>query len=179
MSSLYSEIRDSLSTGDLVSWNHVKPTSIFSFILYLYQKLLKPKSVHVGVIVKIADRLLVVEATPPEVRIFPLSRMDNFHILRTNVKQTPYLLDILFKKVGNKYTISNLIKGILGFNAGGNELYCSELANLFYVETGYLDNELYPDSYRTPDDLIDALLKISSNELILVRVDQGNLGGRV
>lgn len=175
MSVLYSVIRGGLKTGDLVSWKTEKITSFFTFVLYIYQKILKPKSTHVGIVINIGGRILVVEAIPPAVRIYPLSMLDNFYYINTNVKQKNSNLDILLREVGVSYGAFDLIKGILLNNKDGDELYCSELAFNFYNEVGLLNDIKYENAGRLPDDLIKAIEEVTGKTFTYVTIDKENL----
>lgn len=175
MSSLYSEIRSDIKTGDLISWKAGKVNSIFSFILYVYQKILKPKSVHVGIVVNdIGGRLLVVEARPPAVRIFPLSMMEDFYLIKTNIPYEQNDIDFLLKKLGVKYGALDVIKGLFYLDNDRERLYCSEIADLYYKHIKYL-SEGYYDAGRTPDQLVEAIVEVSGNKPIHVKIDRGNI----
>ena len=176
MSLLYSEIRDSLKTGDLVSWDKARVNSIFGFILKLYQKILRPKSVHVGIVANIGGRIFVVEARPPCVRLYPLSLLENFYLVRTNVKEENTNLDFLFKEIGIPYKAWDVIKGVI-FHADNDTkaIYCSELAKLYYVEIKYLDKDKYEDSGSSPDSILNAICEVSGNKPVYVEIDRSNL----
>lgn len=176
MSVRYSEIRDTLKTGDLISWKAGKVNSFFTAILKIYQKILKPKSVHVGVVFVAGKRVFVVEARPPQIRIYPLSRMEDFYLIRTNIPDDKNNVDLLLAKVGVKYGLFDLIKGIL-FGKGKNNkrIYCSELASIYYESVQLLDTTKYKDAWRSPDNLIEAICEITESEPIYVKIDKGNL----
>lgn len=176
MSVRYSEIRDTLKTGDLVSWKAGKVNSFFTAILKIYQKILKPKSVHVGIVFVIGGRVFVVEARPPQIRIYPLSRMEDFYLIRTNIPDNKNDVDLLLTEVGIEYGVFDLIKGIL-FGEGKNnkEIYCSELASIYYEFVQLLDTTKYEDAWRSPDNLIEAICEITGSEPIHVKIDKGNL----
>lgn len=177
MSLLYSEIRDTIKTGDLVSWKAGKINSLFTFILYVYQKILKPKSVHVGIVINdIGGRLLIVEARPPAVRIFPLSMMEDFDLIRTNIPYEQNNIDILLEKIGFPYKALDVAKGILYLDNDHKQLYCSELADIYYKAIKYL-SEGYYDAGRTPDQLVEAIIEVSGNKPIHVKIDRGNFHG--
>ena len=176
MSSLYSEIRDSIKTGDLVSWKAGKVNSVFTFILYLYQKILKPKSVHVGIVLVIGGRVFVVEARPPAVRIFPLSMMEDFDLIHTNIPYEQNDIDFLLKELGAPYKALDVLKGLFYLDNDRRIVYCSELGDMYYKKIKYLP-EGYYDAGRTPDQLVEAIIEVSGNKLIHVKIDRGNLNG--
>lgn len=176
MSVRYSEIRDTLKTGDLVSWKAGKVNSFFTAILKIYQKILKPKSVHVGIVFVVGGRTFVVEARPPVVRIYPLSRMEDFYLIRTNIPDDKANVDFLLQEVGVKYGILDLIRGLLFADGKNNkELYCSELASIYYEDIGTIDVNKFPEAWRTPDNLIEAVCDATGSSPIYVEIDKGNL----
>lgn len=176
MSVRYSEIRDTLKTGDLVSWKAGKVNSFFTAILKIYQKILKPKSVHVGIVFVVGGRTFVVEARPPVVRIYPLSRMEDFYLIRTNIPDDKANVDFLLQEVGVEYGILDLIRGLLFADGKNNKkLYCSELASIYYEDIGTLDVNKFPEAWRTPDNLIEAVCDATGSSPIYVEIDKGNL----
>lgn len=176
MSVRYSDIRDSLRTGDLVSWKAGKVNSFFTAILKIYQKILKPKSVHVGIVFVVGGRTFVVEARPPVVRIYPLSRMEDFYLIRTNIPDDKANVDFLLQEVGVEYGILDLIRGLLFADGKNNkQQYCSELGSLYYEVVNILDSSKYDEAWRTPDNLIEAMCEITGSDPIHVKIDRGNL----
>jgi len=172
MITLYSDIRKSLKTGDLVIWDTRKVGDIFDFILFLYQKIFKAKYTHMGVVVKIGDRYFIVEATPPKVRIWPLSKCRDFYLLKLDIPEKRTHLDSLLRRVGIKYSLLDMARSIFRLSNNPDADYCSDLANNFYNEIGFMDDE---DAGRSPDSLVEALIKVSGNEPFYVKNDRGNL----
>lgn len=175
MTLLYSEIRNTLKTGDLISWKSGRITSFFDIILFFYQKILKPKSIHTGLIIKIGDRMFVAEARPPEVRLFPLSKMNDFYILRLGLKKNYKDYDRILRQMGVPYGYIDLLKGILGFKNSTKKLYCSEQCAKFYVERGFFPTEIFNMAARTPDSLIKVAMDISGKKFEFVHIDRKNL----
>lgn len=174
---LYSEIRTNIQTGDLVIWKVDRVKSLSTLILYLYQKIYKRRSSHVGIAVNINNRVFVVEAKPPYVRMFPLSRTHDFMLLQTNIINKDAALDALLIHLGKPYTLFNLLQGVLGWKTSEQTLYCSELCALFYMDIGYLKSNIEEEDLpgETPDMLIDNIEKISNNKAFYVHIDRGNL----
>ena len=176
MSVRYSDIRDSLRTGDLVSWKAGKVNSFFTAVLKIYQKILKPKSVHVGIVFVIGGRIFVVEARPPAIRIYPLSQMEDFYLIQTNIPDEKANVDFLLQEVGVEYGILDLVRGLLFADGKNNkQQYCSELGSLYYEVVGLLDSSKYDEAWRTPDNLIEAMCEITGSDPIHVKIDRGNL----
>lgn len=172
MANLYSEIRDTIKTGDLLIWKTTKINSLIDFILYLYQKIFKAKFTHVGVAVALGNRVLLVEATPPVVRLYPLSLLDDFYLLKTDITYKNKHLDILFEDLGKKYSLIDLIKYLFKIGRSNNHYYCSKLASKFYNEIGLIDDE---DAGLTPDSIVEAVKKATSSAITFVKIDRGNI----
>lgn len=172
MPSLYSEKRKDFKTGDLLAWKTVRIRSFFDFVLFLYQKILKAEYTHVGIVLKEGDRYFIVEATPPVVRIFPISMTDDFYhfALDLNVKSSN--VDSLLKHLGKKYSLFDLVTSMFKIGNNTSDYYCSELANTFYNDIGYYDDI---DAGLTPDTLVNAVLKRSGVQPVLIKNDRGNL----
>lgn len=172
MVELYSKKRNEIKTGDLLAWKTTRINSFFDFILFLYQKILKAEYTHVGMVVKEGGRIFIMEATPPVVRLFPVSMTEDFYIIHTNIEPKSSHVDVLLKDIGKKYGIMDLIRSILKLGNNTSEYYCSELASHFYNEIGYINNE---DAGLTPDSIIKEIVKASGNEPIFIKNDRGNL----
>lgn len=174
MSELYSKVRQTIQTGDLVAWRITKIKGFFSFLLILYQKIFNARYSHVGVVAKLGDRLFVIEATPPVVRLYPLSLMNDFDLYKLNIEDKSQHLDILFKNIGKPYSLLDFISSHFSFRNTNTEFYCSELAGSFYEEIGFLHDE---DAGITPDNLIRTIRKRLEVTPLSVQIDRGNLEG--
>lgn len=175
MAILYSEVRNTLKTGDLLSWKAGKIKSVFDIILFFYQKILKTKSVHTGIVVKIGDRIFVAEARPPSVRLYPLSKMGDFYLLKLDLKDDNDDYNKILREMGVPYGYIDLLKGILGFKNSSKELYCSELCAKFYVEKGFFPSYIYKEAARVPDSLINVAESVSKKKFEFVHIDRENL----
>lgn len=173
MSVLYSKIKPDIKSGDLLAWRVTRIGNIFDFILFLYQKIFGVTYSHVGIAVRLGKRVFLVEATPPSVRIYPLSMCDDFYLIKArNLKFSLSDLNLLFKHLGKRYSLTDLVKGFLNMKNNNSSLYCSELAKEFYKDIGYLENA---DDCITPDDIVKAVQNKSGSEAIFVVIDSGNI----
>ena len=171
MVNLYSKVRHEIKTGDLIAWKTTKITSFFTFILYLYQKILKAQYTHVGVAVREGDRIFVLEATPPVVRLFPLSLSGDFYHIPTKFDRKSTQLDFLLLTLGRKYSLLDLIRSSFKFGSDNADYYCSELCADYYNAIGHINNEW---AGETPDAIVHEILKVNQNEPIFVKNDRGN-----
>lgn len=173
MSVLYSRMRSEIKTGDLIAYKTKEIDSFFGSILYFYQKILKAKYTHVGIAVRIHERVFIVEATPPEVRLVPIPLCGDFYYIKTDLEASEERkLSILFSYLGNKYSLIDLIKAKFNITNDPSNLYCSELAQEFYNMFGYLPNRR---AGITPESIVKEVVKRSGNEPVKVTIDKGNL----
>lgn len=172
MINLYSKVRETIKTGDLLIWKTTKIKSLLDFILYLYQKIFKAEFTHVGIAVVLGNRTMIVEATPPVVRLYPVSLLDDFYLLKTDIEYKDKHLDILFKYLGKKYSILDLINSLFKIANSRDNYYCSELASEFYNEIGLIDNE---NAGLTPDSIVKAVKEATGNPIVFVKNDRGNI----
>lgn len=173
MTDLYSEIRNKIKTGDLIATDEAPIDSFFGLVLSLYQKILGAKYTHVGIAVRMGGRVFVVEATPPEVRLVPISMFGDFKLIPTDMKGSENShLEYLFSSLGKKYSILDMLKGTLGIAGSNSDYYCSELAGDFYNSFGYLVDRTVGHS---PDSIVEAVIAKAKVEPILVVIDKGNL----
>lgn len=174
---LYSQVRDTIRTGDLLAWRITKASGIFDFILMIYQKVFKAKFSHVAIALRIGDRLFAVEAVPKAVRLIPLSMLGNFYLIRAGVEEHAGLFDRLVRHVGKLYSVVDLAKALVAIKGDDSELYCSELALDFYESIGYfqIDIDEFDDRVPTPDDIVERVMAQASALIEFVRIDQGNI----
>lgn len=172
--SLLSEILPDLKSGDLLAWKTTKVDSFFDFVLFLYQKIFKAEFTHVAIVVVIGDRHFIVEATPPTVRLYPISMTDDFYLIKTDLELNNRHYDNLLRNLGKPYGLTDFFKGIFGIGTSDSSYYCSELSGKFYNSIGYIVDDEAP---HTPHALVNAVLEKSKHEMIFVRNDRGNLDG--
>lgn len=186
MTVLYSKVRHEIQTGDLLAWRTTKINSFISLVLFLYQKIFKAKFSHVGVAVRVADRIFIVEAVPPVVHVVPLSQEGTFYWIPAGMTNTAgerftqlplgadegAMIQHLLSTVGKPYSLVDFFKGLLKLGNSVSDYYCSEQAGEFYNSFGRLTNE---DAGDHPDRLVDELVKAVGIEPIEVFMDKGNI----
>lgn len=88
---LYSQVRSTIQSGDLLAWRITKASGFFDFVLMLYQRIFKARFSHVAVALRVGERVFAVEAVPNAVRIFPLAMLGNFYLIRAGIDDKPGL----------------------------------------------------------------------------------------
>lgn len=173
MVNLYSNVRHEIRTGDLLIWKTTVIEDFFDLFLLIYQKIFKAQWTHMAIASRMDGRVLMVEATPPESRLFPVSkRARDFYWIKTNIEGKDSHVEYLLSLLGRKYSLWDFIRGKFRFKSSAKEDYCSDLASEFYNEIGYINDD---DAGSTPDSLVAAIIKASGNQPIFVKMDRGNL----
>lgn len=172
MVALYSNIRTTIVSGDLIAWKMTRLSSLTSILLFLYQKIIRANYTHVGIATVLGGRVFITEATPPCVRIFPLSMLDSFYLVKTNIDDKPEHLDNLFRELGKPYSLIEFLKTIFRIKTGDYNYYCSYLVSKFYNDIGYITRE---DAGLTPDTIVSEIERVSNFPAIFVKIDKGNL----
>jgi hypothetical protein len=169
---LYSEIRPKIRTGDLLAWEVTTISSALDLALLAYQKIYKTNISHVGMAYVFGDRVFCLEATPPAVRLIPLSMLDDFSLLQANIDWKPSYDRVALKYIGRDYSLTDHLKGMMHFKTSDKELYCSELLSRIYRDIGLVPS-LEADS--TPRGLAREVKKVVGGDFIFVNIDKGNI----
>ena len=129
----YHEIRDELRSGDIIVASKGNLKSFNNFLSLLIRVFTASSYSHVGVVIKLGARCFVVEATPPEVRLYPLSRLDSFYVIKMEAEWTKDDENRLFDYVGKPYSDWNSIASyITGKPLNNGKLQCAQLVSSFY-----------------------------------------------
>ena len=174
----YSQQRENIRTGDLLCWRVTKITSLFTLMLYFYQRFLKARYSHVAVALRFGGEIFAVEATRPHVRMMPLRMLPNFCHYALDVPDQPHTVRELTRHLGKRYGLLDLLKNMLQLSTDDQELYCSEMAFTFYESLGYfvdVDITEDDDELITPDALTRYVVQQSGARATFVRIDSGNL----
>lgn len=172
MAQLYSKLRPDMKTGDLLMWKTTRIGSLVDILLLLYQKMLGATYTHVGVLVKEGNRIFVVEATPPVVRLFPLSMAGNFYHIPLDITPNEKHIDFLLSNLGKKYSLFDFIRSTFRIMNNNDDFYCSEFCSFFYNQIGLIDND---EAGLTPDYLVSEVVRVTGKQPVSVKNDKGNL----
>ena len=129
----YREIRDELKSGDIIVACKGNMQS-FNGLISLFIRVLTASSYsHVGVVVKLGNRCFVVEATPPVVRLYPLSKLDSFYVIKMEQALSRDDENRLFEYVGLPYSDWNsIVSYFTGKPLANGKLQCAQLVSSFY-----------------------------------------------
>lgn len=150
----YKNIRDQIKTGDLLVWKNDRLNFLSNLFLKIVRFFTSSEFAHVAIAWRVRDRLFVIEATIPSIRIYPVSKFDEFYHIPMNVSPTEEQLDYLLNKVGLAYSKIDAVRAYIGETLPDDDKWqCVELANKFYKHIG-LD---YGDNW-TPTKFVNAIL---------------------
>lgn len=171
---LLSEVIDDMRTGDLIAYRITRYNSLTSLLLKIWQKTTKNKYSHVGVVLKLEDRVFIVEAIPPRVAMVPITLEKSFYWIPTQIDDpNGRMVSTLTEHIGTKYNVLDILWHYLGMERSKDSLYCSVLASEFYNDIGYLRER---ESGHTPDTIVKAIKERSNIQTeIHVVTDRGNL----
>lgn len=162
---LYRDVRDQIKTGDLLIWKKDRVKFLSNLFLTLVRLFTRSEFAHTAIAWRVRDRLFVIEATMPQVRIYPVSNFDEFYHIPMNLDPTEEHLDYLLGKVGLNYSLKHAVWGYLGFKLDdSDEWQCAELATRFYNRLG-----LNLDDTWTPTKLVNAVLNSGEKSVRLVK----------
>ncbi len=146
----YNDVRPTLKTGDLLAWTHDGIESWHDFEVQLVRVGTRSEFTHVGVAFVFAQRVFVIEAVGTGVRIFPLSRLLPFYLVRKPKPLGEVAIEYAFQHIGVEYEskLAMVLAFITGESLANNKrLQCCELTRAIYdADDDPLDCEDKPTS---------------------------------
>lgn len=134
----YADIRPQIRSGDLLTWSHREPwyRSWYDFKISLVRAFTKSEYSHVGTAWVIGERVFVIEAVTPLVRIFPLSKLTPFYLLPLNAPWSPAALEFALSKVGEPYSQLQAMQAFFKLPKEDSFWECAELTRLIAKQDG-------------------------------------------
>lgn len=146
MAKKYSEVRPTIRSGDLLIWSTREVKSITDFLMQIVRVFTKSEYDHVGVAWVIGERVFVIEAVIPVVRIFPLSSLLPFYYISTNSVWSEETEKFALEQIGQKYSISQAIESFFNKPNLDDTWHCAELVHAIYNKEGIDLGEVYTPS---------------------------------
>lgn len=127
----YQEARKHLRTGDVIGFVHG-----YFPVGKVVQWVTRSLYTHVAVVIRENDRVLVVEAKQPYVRIFPASRLTPFYwcALRGDLNQDAK--NFAYSIVGDRYSLADCYRSVTGETTDDNRWQCAELVRTVHRKNG-------------------------------------------
>ena len=153
----YDYYKTEIESGDLLAWSS---TAIELKIVQLFTL---SSFDHVGIAWRVDGRLFVIEARPPEIRIYPLSKLRPFYHVPMHIDWSEDYTEYLLEHVGDPYSRWEAIRAFFNISKKDNHWQCAEFANSFYSRVG-----LDIDFGLTPRSVVDAAIEHSRHGIIKV-----------
>lgn len=153
-----------VKTGDILAFTGPRVGTRTHFFAYLVRLFTMSEYSHVGIAYKVGERLYLLEAQVPEVRITPMGDKGGYYLLPMNVKVNDNVIDSLLNKVGEEYSIVEAIRSYFGFNDFEDSKWiCTE-----YVKY-YLDMvDVQLGIVKTPSDIVKSLMDQYGKSLVFI-----------
>lgn len=162
----YSEIRNSICSGDLVAWSHRGIKSLYDLKIWFVTLFTQSRYTHVGVAWCIGDRVFVIEAVMPLVRIYPLSKTGDFYHINQNFEWTEEVESLALSIVGEEYSQLQAIEAPIRTPSRDSKWQCAEFYAVIAKELGADLGNIY-----TPQAIVEASLQRHNTQLTKVTQD--------
>lgn len=159
----YSQYREKIQSGDLIATSGGGKGWVRKLELNIIQSFTQSQFDHIGIAYREGDRVFLIEATPPEVRIGPLSNQLPFYHIAMNIEWQEAYTKYLFAKLGQRYSSWQALVSYFRKPEKDKAWQCAELVNDFYKKIKVSGNFGY-----TPVSVIDECLRVSESGLIKV-----------
>jgi ASC-1-like (ASCH) protein len=150
----YTDIRREIKSGDILAFEHNSWKTIKDLEIQVVKWFTKSIYSHVGIAWVVGNRVLIIEAVQPLVRIYPLSKCTPFHWIPCGSKYwNEHIEEATLCYVGEEYSKWEAIKAAFNkLKAGASEKWeCAELANVALA----MGNLLKVDqALSTPADVV-------------------------
>ena len=160
----YADIRPLIRSGDILAWSHREPwyRSWYDFKIALVRMFTRSEYSHTGTAWVVGDRVLVIEAVTPLVRVFPLSKLLPFYYLPLKARWSPEALEYALSKVGEPYSQLQALQAFFKLPSEDSFWECAELTRLIAKMDGINLGES-----AVPGDIVrNAMIEGASSTLI-------------
>jgi len=156
---------DEVQSGDVLAWSSNSKVSYLKLCEGIIRFFTMSEFCHVGVALRINDKLYVLEAVEPEVSLTDITDTNDFYCIPMNIMWTDGYEVLLKEHLGNTYSIMDAIRGYLGKpSTNNNRWQCAELVNDFYKKIGIDLGNSY-----TPSKLIKEVMSVTGNSLVYIK----------
>lgn len=100
----YTQARPMIRSGDILAWSHRGIRSWHDLKIWFVRMFTRSEYSHVGTAWCVGDRVFVIEAVMPLVRIYPLSKLGDFYWLQMGAYWRRATETLALSHVGDKYS---------------------------------------------------------------------------
>lgn len=160
----YADLRPKIKSGDLLAWSHREPwyRSWDDFKIAMVRMFTKSEYSHVGTAWIVGDRVFIIEAVTPLVRIYPLSKALPFYHLPLNAGWSSTTLEYALAKVGERYSQLQAIQAFFKLPKEDSFWECAELTRLIAKQ----DNINLGES-AVPSDVVHNALRSGASMTLI------------
>ena len=150
----YQNARPLIRSGDILAWSHRGIHSWHDLKIWFVRLFTRSEYSHVGTAWVVNNRVLVIEAVKPMVRIFPLSKLGNFYWLRTGAYWRKSTEELALSFVGDNYSELQAIMSPFITPPNDDRWECAELVACIARQDGIDLGGVY-----TPSEVVLAAQK--------------------
>ena len=101
---IYSKARPMIRSGDVLAWSHRGIKSWHDLKVWFVRMFTRSEYSHVGTAWVVGNRVFVIEAVMPKVRIYPLSKLGDFYWLQMGAYWRKATETLALSFVGDDYS---------------------------------------------------------------------------
>lgn len=159
----YLEYRSNIRSGDILVWSKRKLTTINDLFGWLVRLFTQSEYNHVGIAWVYNDRVFVLDAVIPYIRIIPLSNVVPFYIIPMDIELNKESEYFAFNLIGiGKYSISEAIKAYFDSNTLNEKWQCVE-----FVKEILRLNNINIEGRDVPSDFVLELQKLGKKLIFI------------
>lgn len=155
----YAVHKEHIKTGDLLAWSDSSVGGASKTIGKLIRLFTMSEYCHVAIAWVIGKRIFVIEAVPPGIRIYPLSKLLPCYHIGMNLDVRDEDVEFLLSHVGEDYSRLQAILSYFRAPSEDNEWQCVEFSRKFYERFGLEFSDAW-----TPSEFVKSILAQSSEE---------------
>ena len=159
----YEDVRPTITSGDIIAFTHTGWSSWSDIESQIVRMATRSEFSHVAMAWVVAERIFLLEAVVPEIRIFPLSNFKEFFLLRNCVPLSIEAEEFALSRVGEKYSKWEAIKGYFGRNRDDRYWQCAEFVSSVLSRDG-----IDLPGKDTPTDLVRGAMDVLGCNLELI-----------
>jgi hypothetical protein len=159
---LYKNVRDTIKSGDILAWSHRSWGSFYDLQVQAVRFATQSEYCHVGTAWVVAGRVFVIEAVTPKVRIYPLSKLLPFYLIKLDGNWTMEAEEFALAQVGMDYSKLQAIESFFRLPKADNLWQCAELTAAIARHNGLMIGKKV-----TPSALVEEVLKNAAGLMLV------------
>lgn len=124
---IYRQARPLIRSGDILAWSHRGIQSWHDLKIWFVRMFTRSEYSHVGTAWVVGERVFVIEAVVPKVRIYPLSKLGEFYWLPMGAYWRKATETLALSYVGDDYSQIQAIQSPFITPPADEEWQCAEL----------------------------------------------------